>query len=119
MLETFDFPVRVTDLNNVGQVCGGAYRGDLFGNYEDLSDTYEPGDVMPDWAIENGGISAGWHRINDQGWLVGRAGTGISDGAGHLPGGHRALRRSDRLDRHAADQPPRASPEGSTTRATS
>ncbi len=83
VLETFEFPWRVTDLNNVGQVCGGSYRGDLFGNYEDLTDTYEPGDVMPDWAIENGGISASWHRINDQGWLVGRAGTGISDGAGH------------------------------------
>ena len=33
-------------MNNVGQVCGGVYRGDLFGNYEDLSDTYEPGDVF-------------------------------------------------------------------------
>ncbi|MHC5004866.1 MAG: hypothetical protein ACYTJ0_17290, partial [Planctomycetota bacterium] len=83
VLEAFDFPWRVSDLNNAGQVCGGSYRGDLFGNYEDLSDVYEPGDVMPDWAIENGGISAGWYRINDQGWLVGRAGTGISDGAGH------------------------------------
>jgi hypothetical protein len=83
VLETFDFPWRVADLNNVGHVCGGAYRGDLFGNWEDLTDTYEPGDVMPGWAIENGGISAGWHRINDLGWLVGRAGTGISDGVGH------------------------------------
>jgi hypothetical protein len=82
-LETFDFPWRVADLNNVDQVCGGSFRGDLLGNWEDLTDTYEPGDVMPDWAIENGGISAGWHRINDLGWLVGRAGTGISDGAGH------------------------------------
>ena len=83
-LETFDFPWRVTDLNNVGQVCGGSYRGDLFGNYDDLSETYEPGDVMPQWAIDNGGISASWKQINDQGWLVGRAATGISDGAGHF-----------------------------------
>jgi hypothetical protein len=59
------------------------YRGDLFGNYEDLTDTYEEGDVMPQWAINNGGISASWNQINDQGWLVGRAPTGISDGAGH------------------------------------
>lgn len=84
VLETFDFPTRVMDMNNAGQVCGGSFRGDLFGSYEDLGETYEPGDVMPQWAIENGGISASWHRINDEGWLVGRAGTGISDGAGHL-----------------------------------
>jgi hypothetical protein len=82
-LQTFDFPARVKDLNNAGQVCGGVYRGDLFGNYEDLTDTYEEGDVMPAWAIDNGGISASWNQINDQGWLVGRAPTGISDGAGH------------------------------------
>jgi hypothetical protein len=84
VLEVLDFPARVTDLNNAGQVCGGKYRGDLFGSYVDLSDDYEPGDVMPQWAIENGGISAGWRRMNDLGWLVGRAGTGISDGAGHF-----------------------------------
>ena len=71
-------------MNNVGQVCGGTYRGDLFGNYEDLGETYEPGDVMPWWAIEQGFISAGWHRISDQGWVVGRASTGLSDGAGHI-----------------------------------
>ncbi|MCA9290508.1 MAG: hypothetical protein KDA25_05235, partial [Phycisphaerales bacterium] len=82
--EAFDFPAIVKDMNNVGQVCGGVYRGDLFGNYEDLTETYEPGDVMPQWAVDNGGISASWNQINDQGWLVGRASTGISDGAGHL-----------------------------------
>ncbi len=83
-MQTFDFPARITDMNNLGQVCGGVYRGDLFGNYEDLTETYEPGDVMPAWAIENGGISAAWHRLNDAGALVGRAPTGISDGAGHF-----------------------------------
>jgi hypothetical protein len=81
VLETFDFPARVKDLNNVGQVCGGVYRGDLFGNYEDLTDPYDPGDVMPEWAIENGGISAAWRQINDLGWLVGTA------GVGYVPGG--------------------------------
>jgi hypothetical protein len=83
VMETFDFPMRIADMNNLGQVCGGSYRGDLLGNYEDLTETYEPGDNMPWWAIENGGITAAWYRINDQGWLSGRAPTGISDGAHH------------------------------------
>ena len=109
LLETFDFPIRVQDMNNVGQVCGGSYRGDLFGTWTDMTDTYEPGDVMPGWAIDNGGISAGWHRINDQGWLVGRApAPGISDGAGHFLVA--IVRFADELGWAGFDpgQPPRA-----------
>lgn len=71
VLETFPFPSKPMDINNSDQVCGGPYRGDLFGNYQHLGNP--PGIGAP-----------GFTKINDQGWAMGRAGTGISDGAGHF-----------------------------------
>ncbi|NNM26354.1 MAG: hypothetical protein HKO59_10295 [Phycisphaerales bacterium] len=82
VMETFDFPARIKDMNNEGQVIGSRYRGDLFGNYEELVGHPGTGGDYPDWAGDS--VTAGWHRINDHGWTVGRAGTGISDGAGHF-----------------------------------
>lgn len=71
VLETFPFPSKPMDINNSDQVCGGPYRGDLFGNYQHLGNPPEIGEP-------------GYTKINDQGWVMGRAGTGISDGAGHF-----------------------------------
>ncbi len=71
VLETFEFPARVVDLNNFGQVIGSTYRGDLFGNWEDLA-------ALP------GSPAAILNEINDLGWVVGRAVTSQSDGAGHF-----------------------------------
>ncbi len=71
VLEPFDFPMRPEALNNVGQVVGGPYRGDLNGNYVDLG-------IPPNCT------SSVLLGINDLGWVSGRAGRPWSDGAGHL-----------------------------------
>lgn len=71
VLETFGFPVRPTDVNDLGQVCGGRYRGDLFGNFQDMG-------AAPSTH------STSFVGINESGSMVGRAGTSQSDGAGHF-----------------------------------
>ncbi len=71
VLEPFDFPTRPEALNNVGQVVGGRYRGDLNGNYVDLG-------IPPDCT------SSVLLGINDLGWVSGRAGRPWTDGAGHF-----------------------------------
>ena len=70
-LSSFPFPARPTGVNDLGQVCGGRYRGDLFGNYQDMG-------AAP------GTHSTSFVGINELGSMVGRAGTSLSDGAGHF-----------------------------------
>jgi hypothetical protein len=71
VLEPLDFPVRPAAINNVGQVIGGRYRGDLDGNFVDLG-------IPPDCTSSTLG------GINDLGWVTGRAGRPFTDGAGHF-----------------------------------
>ena len=68
-LETFDFPVRPSDINNQEQIVGGNWVGDLEGNRTELP-------LPPDC------ISLTLLGINEKGWLVGRAGRPYSDGNG-------------------------------------
>ncbi len=68
-LQVLNFPARVADINNVGQIVGGQYIGDLDGNSTQL-------DKPPDCT------SLTLTGINDHGWVVGRAGRPYSDGAG-------------------------------------
>lgn len=71
VLAPLPFPAQPNDINNNGQICGGSYRGDLFGNFQDLGAAPET-------------HSTRFNKINDQGMVSGRAGTSISDGAGHF-----------------------------------
>lgn len=71
VLETLDFPTRPADINAAGQIVGGRYLGDLAGNTTEIP---VPADCT----------SLTLTGINENGWLVGRAGRPYSDGAGRL-----------------------------------
>jgi hypothetical protein len=68
-LEELEFPNHPLDINNLNQIVGGSYIGDLDGNYWQL-------DTPPDCT------GYGLKGINDLGWVVGNAGRPYSDGNG-------------------------------------
>jgi hypothetical protein len=69
VLEELDFPILPRAINNLDQIVGGPYIGDLDGNYTTLP-------IPPDTT------GYGLNDINDLGWVVGNAGRPYSDGAG-------------------------------------
>ena len=67
---SFPFPARPLALNELDEVVGGAWLGDLFGNYTHVGDP-------PEWT------TASISGMNEIGGVCGRAATGQSDGTGH------------------------------------
>ena len=71
VLEELDFPAVPVDINDAGQIVGGRYRGTLDG-------------VVTEFGNPPDCTSLTFLGINEQGWMVGRAGRPYTDGAGHF-----------------------------------